>query len=159
MEAIKFTDVNFTYPLCEKKALDNINLTVDMSEFIVLCGKSGCGKSTLLRHLKKNLTPYGYREGSVRYRGEEIAELDDRLSVSEIGYVQQNTDNQIVTDKVWHELAFGLESLGFDNASIRRRVADGQFLRYTGVVPQKRYRTFGRTEAAFKSGFCYGYAA
>ncbi|MDD7307890.1 MAG: ABC transporter ATP-binding protein, partial [Eubacteriales bacterium] len=124
MEAIKFTDVNFTYPLCEKKALDNINLTVDMSEFIVLCGKSGCGKSTLLRHLKKNLTPYGYREGSVRYRGEEIAELDDRLSVSEIGYVQQNPDNQIVTDKVWHELAFGLESLGFDNASIRRRVAE-----------------------------------
>ena len=124
MEAIKFTDVNFTYPLCEKKALDNINLTVDMSEFIVLCGKSGCGKSTLLRHLKKNLTPYGYREGSVRYRGEEIAELEDRLSVSEIGYVQQNPDNQIVTDKVWHELAFGLESLGFDNASIRRRVAE-----------------------------------
>ena len=124
MEAIKFTDVNFTYPLCEKKALDNINLTVDMSEFIVLCGKSGCGKSTLLRHLKKNLTPYGYREGSIRYRGEEIAELDDRLSVSEIGFVQQNPDNQIVTDKVWHELAFGLESLGFDNASIRRRVAE-----------------------------------
>lgn len=124
MEAIKFTDVNFTYPLCEKKALDNINLTVDMSEFIVLCGKSGCGKSTLLRHLKKNLTPYGYREGSIRYRGEEIAELEDRLSVSEIGYVQQNPDNQIVTDKVWHELAFGLESLGFDNASIRRRVAE-----------------------------------
>ena len=124
MEAVKFTDVNFTYPLCEKKALDNINLTVDMSEFIVLCGKSGCGKSTLLRHLKKNLTPYGYREGSVRYRGEEIAELEDRLSVSEIGYVQQNPDNQIVTDKVWHELAFGLESLGFDNASIRRRVAE-----------------------------------
>lgn len=124
MEAIKFTDVNFTYPLCEKKALDNINLTVDMSEFIVLCGKSGCGKSTLLRHLKKNLTPYGYREGSVRYRGEEIAELEDRLSVSEIGYVQQNPDNQIVTDKVWHELAFGLESLGFDNASIKRRVAE-----------------------------------
>ena len=124
MEAIKFTDVNFTYPLCEKRALDNINLTVDMSEFIVLCGKSGCGKSTLLRHLKKNLTPYGYREGNIQYRGEEIAELDDRLSVSEIGFVQQNPDNQIVTDKVWHELAFGLESLGLDNASIKRRVAE-----------------------------------
>ncbi len=124
METIKFTDVSFTYPLCEKKALDNINLSVDMSEFIVVCGKSGCGKSTLLRHLKKNLTPYGYREGSVCYRGDEIAELDDRISASEIGYVQQNPDNQIVTDKVWHELAFGLESLGFDNASIRRRVAE-----------------------------------
>ena len=124
MEAIKFTDVNFTYPLCEKKALDNIHLSVDMSEFIVLCGKSGCGKSTLLRHLKKNLTPYGYREGSVKYREEEIAELDDRTGVSEIGFVQQSPDNQIVTDKVWHELAFGLESLGFDNASIRRKVAE-----------------------------------
>ncbi len=124
MEAIKFTDVSFTYPLSEKKALDNINLSVDMSEFIVLCGKSGCGKSTLLRHLKKNLTPYGYREGSIHYRGEEIAKLEDRQSVSEIGYVQQNPDNQIVTDKVWHELAFGLESLGFDNASIKRRVAE-----------------------------------
>ena len=124
MEAVKFTDVNFTYPLCEKRALDNINLTVDMSEFIVLCGKSGCGKSTLLRHLKKNMTPYGYREGNIQYRGEEIAELDDRLSVSEIGFVQQNPDNQIVTDKVWHELAFGLESLGLDNASIKRRVAE-----------------------------------
>lgn len=124
METIKFTDVSFTYPLCEKKALENINLSVDMSEFIVVCGKSGCGKSTLLRHLKKNLTPYGYREGSIKYKGEEIVELDDRLSVSEIGYVQQNPDNQIVTDKVWHELAFGLESLGLDNASIKRRVAE-----------------------------------
>ena len=124
METIKFTDVSFTYPLCEKKALDSINLSVGMSEFIVVCGKSGCGKSTLLRHIKKNLTPYGYREGSIKYRGEEVAELDDRISASEIGYVQQNPDNQIVTDKVWHELAFGLESLGFDNASIKRRVAE-----------------------------------
>ena len=124
METIKFTDVSFTYPLSEKKALDNINLSVDMSEFIVVCGKSGCGKSTLLRHLKKNMTPYGYREGSIKYKGKEIAELDDRINASEIGYVQQSPDNQIVTDKVWHELAFGLESLGFDNASIKRRVAE-----------------------------------
>lgn len=124
MEAIKFTDVDFTYPLCETKALDGINLSVEMSEFIVLCGKSGCGKSTLLRHLKKNLTPYGSRQGSVCYRGGEITELDDRINAAEIGFVQQNPDNQIVTDKVWHELAFGLESLGLDNASIKRRVAE-----------------------------------
>ena len=122
MEAVKFTDVNFTYPLCEKKALDNINLSVDMSEFIVLCGKSGCGKSTLLRHLKKNLTPYGYREGSIRYRGEEIAELEDRLSVSEIGYVQQNPDNQIVGTLVDEEVGFGPENIGVPTEEIWERV-------------------------------------
>lgn len=124
MEAIKFTDVDFSYPLSEKKALNNVSLTAGMSEFILLCGKSGCGKSTLLRHMKKNLMPYGRRSGRIQYKGTDIEELDDRTGVSEIGFVQQNPDNQIVTDKVWHELAFGLESLGIDNASIRRRVAE-----------------------------------
>jgi len=91
---------------------------------VVLCGKSGCGKSTLLRHLKKNLVPYGEVSGKVLYGGKETGELDDRVNASQIGFVQQNPDNQLVTDKVWHELAFGLESLGLDNQSIKRRVAE-----------------------------------
>lgn len=124
MEAISIKNLIFKYPLGEKNALDNINLDINTSEFIVICGKSGCGKSTLLKHLKKNLQPYGKREGEVLYYGEEIAELEDRRSAAEIGFVQQNPDNQIVTDKVWHELAFGLESLGLDNYSIKRRVAE-----------------------------------
>ena len=90
----------------------------------MLCGKSGCGKSTLLRHLKKNLMPYGKLEGNVLYCGQEVEDLDDRVSAAEIGFVQQNPDNQIVTDKVWHELAFGLENLGLDNRTMTRRVAE-----------------------------------
>ena len=124
METISFKNVSFSYPGCEKKALDNITLSLGNSEFIVLCGKSGCGKSTLLRQIKKNFIPYGVFEGSVQYMGTEITELDNYTSTTKIGFVQQNPDNQIVTDKVWHELAFGLESLGLKNEVIRQRVAE-----------------------------------
>lgn len=124
MASIQIRNLTFTYPLADQPALRQVNLTVEQSEFIVVCGKSGCGKSTLLRQLKKNLTPFGEREGEVLYRGTEVSELADRLSTTDIGFVQQNPDNQLVTDKVWHELAFGLESLGLSNSAIRRRVAE-----------------------------------
>lgn len=124
MATIEIRDLTFSYPLAEEPALKEVSLTVGQSEFVVLCGKSGCGKSSFLRQLKKNMIPYGQRSGSVLYNGLEIAELSDRQSASEIGFVQQNPDNQLVTDKVWHELAFGLESLGLDHASIKRRVAE-----------------------------------
>ena len=124
MEQIQFRNVSFSYPPCEKKALDNISLNINEGEFILICGKSGCGKSTLLKHIKKNLMPYGMLEGEVLYNNKEISELDNRINASEIGFVSQNPDNQIVTDKVWHELAFGLDSLGFDNSTIKRSVAE-----------------------------------
>ena len=124
METIRFSNVTFSYPLAEAPALQGVDFSARPSEFIVVCGKSGCGKTTLLRHMKKNLVPYGKFEGSVTYDGEDIQSLDDRRSASEIGFVQQDPDNQIVTDKVWHEMAFGLESLGVDPQTIRRRVAE-----------------------------------
>ena len=124
MATIEVRNLSFTYPTGEAKALDDVSFAVEPSEFVVVCGKSGCGKSTLLRQLKKNLIPYGEKSGAAYYNGADIAELDDRMNASEIGFVQQNPDNQIVTDKVWHELAFGLESLGLDNQSIKRRVAE-----------------------------------
>lgn len=124
MATIQVRNLSFAYPTSTVRALEDVSFTVSQSEFVVLCGKSGCGKSTLLRHLKKNLIPYGQFEGEVLYNGQEIASLDDRLNAAEIGFVQQNPDNQIVTDKVWHELAFGLESLGLDNKTIKRRVAE-----------------------------------
>lgn len=124
MGKITFNNLTFTYPLSEKPAIEDISLEIKPSEFIVVCGKSGCGKSTLLRHLKKNLMPYGNREGAVYYNEQNIETLDDRTSATELGFVQQNPDNQLVTDKVWHELAFGLENLGLSVKTIKRRVAE-----------------------------------
>ena len=90
----------------------------------MICGRSGCGKSTLLRQLKTVLAPSGNTSGQILYRGVSLKDTDHRTQSQEIGFVMQNPDNQIVTDKVWHELAFGLESLGCDNATIRLRVAE-----------------------------------
>ena len=124
MEAIRCDHLTFTYPMKEGPVLSDVSFSVEEAEFVLLCGKSGCGKTTLLRQLKKNLIPYGRLEGSTLYYGEPVEELDDRVNAAEIGFVQQNPDNQIVTDKVWHELAFGLESLGLAGGAIRRRVAE-----------------------------------
>ena len=121
---IEICDMSFAYPNEEARALDHINLNIEEGEFIVLCGKSGCGKSTLLTHLKTPLTPHGRRKGQLLFDGQVISEMDNREQTQRIGYVLQNPDNQIVTDKVWHELAFGLESLGYSTPDIRIRVAE-----------------------------------
>ena len=124
MEKIRVSDLTFQYPLADHPALSHVDLSIGASEFMVLCGKSGCGKSTLLRHLKKSLAPYGERSGAVYVDGVSVEETDDRVGAASVGFVQQNPDNQLVTDKVWHELAFGLENLGLPNPVIKRRVAE-----------------------------------
>ena len=124
MAMIEVKNLTFIYPTAEQPALRDVSFAIERSEFCVLCGKSGCGKSTLLRQLKKNLIPYGERSGFALYNGTEIAALSDRVNASEIGFVQQNPDNQLVTDKVWHELAFGLENVGRPPEEILKRVSD-----------------------------------
>lgn len=124
VEKIKIKNLIFSYPNSEKTALNDINLTINQGEFVTICGKSGCGKSTLLRHLKPILTPHGKTSGEIYFDGKSIYDLSDREQAENIGFVMQNPDNQIVTDKVWHELVFGLESLGINSAEIRSKVAE-----------------------------------
>ncbi|MGL4737221.1 MAG: ABC transporter ATP-binding protein [Cellulosilyticaceae bacterium] len=124
MEVFHIKNLSFTYPIHQHKSLQNINLKINKGEFITLCGQSGCGKTTLIRQLKPTLTPHGEIEGEVLFDQRLLKELDLREQTERIGYVLQNPDNQIVTDKVWHELAFGLESLGYDTYKIRLKVAE-----------------------------------
>lgn len=125
MENFRIENLSFSYPTSkDKKSLDNVSLKIEKGEYIVLCGKSGSGKTTLLRHLKTVLTPHGKRTGEIYFNGVALNDVDNRKQSSKIGYVMQNPDDQIVTDKVWHELAFGLESLGCDQKTMRSRVAE-----------------------------------
>ena len=125
MAHFQIENLSFSYPIGgEKQSLENINLTIEKGEYVVLCGKSGSGKTTLLRHLKPVLTPYGKKSGSILFDGAPLEQLSRQDQATKIGYVMQNPDDQIVTDKVWHELAFGLESIGCDQKAMRARVAE-----------------------------------
>lgn len=130
MALLEVKNLSFTYPRQPKDttepkpALSGVSLDIRRGEFMVLCGASGCGKSTLLRLLKRELAPEGEKSGEIIFCGKEQSTLSEREAACEIGYVLQNPENQIVTDKVWHELAFGLENMGVPTQVIRRRVAE-----------------------------------
>ena len=124
MELYRVENLTFTYPVQSAPALRDVSLTLRAGEFVTLCGLSGSGKSTLLRQLKTALAPNGVRSGAVLFNGRPLSDVSPREQAERIGFVQQSPENQIVTDKVWHELAFGPESLGYDTPTIRRRVAE-----------------------------------
>ena len=125
MVHFQIEDLSFAYPTAkEKKTLENVNLTIEKGAYIVLCGASGSGKTTLLRQLKSVLAPHGKKEGRILFNGVPLEQVSQQEQAAKIGYVMQNPEEQIVTDKVWHELAFGLESLGFDQTTMRARVAE-----------------------------------
>lgn len=139
MEILHIEDLSFRYPKTAGNAVDHVDFSVASGEFVVVCGESGCGKTTLLRLLKGELAPAGEKSGSILYKGIAQGALDEKTSASEIGYVLQNPDSQIVTDRVWHELAFGLENLGVPTEVIRRRV--GEMASYFGIQDWFRKKT------------------
>ena len=125
MAHFEIKNLSFSYPTAKgKESLHDVSLTIHKGEYVVLCGKSGSGKTTLLRHLKSVLAPHGKKSGEILFNGVPMQQVSQRDQSAKIGYVMQNPDDQIVTDKVWHELAFGLESLAVDQKTMRARVSE-----------------------------------
>lgn len=124
MAHFQIQNLSFSYPGARREALEGVELSVEKGAYVVLCGRSGSGKTTLLRHLKTVLTPHGRRSGRILFNGVPLERIPPGEQAGKIGFVMQNPEDQIVTDKVWHELAFGLESLGCDVSTMRLRVAE-----------------------------------
>ena len=136
MALIEYKNFCFRYALAEQETLHNINIKIDKGEMVLVTGASGCGKTTLLSMIKKSIMPNGESSGMVTYKGEDIK----NIAAFQIGYVGQYPQDQIVTDKVWHEIAFGLENLGYENVDIRKKTAETA--EYFGMSKWYRMDTF-----------------
>jgi energy-coupling factor transporter ATP-binding protein EcfA2/uncharacterized membrane protein len=124
VEAYTIHQLSFAYPEADAAALHQVSLSVQEGQWVTICGASGSGKSTLLRHLKTDLTPKGACSGTILWKDMPLHQVERRVQAGAIGYVCQNPEDGIVTDKVWHELAFGLENLGVPPDVIRLRAAE-----------------------------------
>ena len=145
MASFALEHLTFTYPGQTRPALSDLTLTIPEGAVTVLCGESGSGKSTLLRQLKTCLTPHGTVSGTVRLGDALLKGIPFAEQARRIGFVLQHPDDQIVTDKVFHELAFGLESLGCDEKTMRLCVAE--MASYFGIADW-----FDRDVAALSGG-------
>lgn len=109
------------------------------ANLLFFAGASGSGKTTLLKHMIKSQIPVGIGSGSMYFAGADIETMDDRVAASQIAYVGQDPEHNMVTDYVWQELAFGLESLGMSVPQMRRRTAE--MAEYFGLESLFRKRT------------------
>ena len=122
--ALELRDLSFSYAGSTQPALQHLSFSLPQASFALLCGETGSGKSTLLRAFKPELEVAGEQTGSILLMGEDPRSLKPADSARRIGFVMQDVENQLVTDTVWHELAFGLENIGTEPEAMRRRVAE-----------------------------------
>ena len=104
----------------EKKALDDVSLTIDKGEFIGLIGHTGSGKSTLTQHLNGLLRA---TSGNIYYDGQDIYEKGFVMKNlrSKVGLVFQYPEHQLFESDVFTDVCFGPKNLGLDKKDVELR--------------------------------------
>lgn len=123
---IKFSHVSLIYPNSTKTVLEDLNLTIDEGELVLVIGSTGSGKSSLLR-LINGLVPHhtgGILAGDVSVNGTSTQIAKPGAMAHLIGIVGQNPANGFVADTVEEELAFGMEVLNLPSDVMRKRVEE-----------------------------------
>jgi len=123
---IELVGITYRYPEAEAPALQEVDLSIEEGEFVLVAGPSGSGKSTLLRCLN-GLVPHfsgGRIAGRARVAGHDpVAEGPHAMS-QVVGFVQQDPEAQFVVDTVEDELAFAMENHAFAPTVMRKRIEE-----------------------------------
>ncbi|MDW8065110.1 MAG: ABC transporter ATP-binding protein [Anaerolineae bacterium] len=117
-------DFTFRYAARPQPAMQGISFSVEEGEMVLVAGPSGCGKSTLLRALN-GLIPRSYKgdlQGSIRIGGMDPRTWPLARLSQQVGTLLQDPERQIVAADVLHDVAFGLENLGWPRSRILERV-------------------------------------
>ena len=117
----------------KQSVLQDIDFALEGGRIVALCGRNGSGKTTLARLLMRINQP---PRGAVWLGDADVAGLGPKEISAKVGYVFQNPDHQFVTDRVWDEVAYGLQVRGYSDAAVKERVSE-----VLGIVDLERYRT------------------
>jgi len=121
---VEVKNLSYTYPNASKPALEDISISIDAGEFVLLTGPSGCGKTTFCRALNGLIPKFynGTLTGSVHIMGLDVAEHSTMELARHIGLIFQNPDNQIFALTVEKDIAFGLENLGIAKTEMKKEI-------------------------------------
>ncbi|PVX23379.1 MAG: energy-coupling factor ABC transporter ATP-binding protein [Candidatus Bathyarchaeum sp.] len=124
LAVIKTSDLAYTYPGATKPSIENVSLTINKGDFVILTGPSGCGKTTLCRCFN-GLIPHFYNgtlEGKLTVAGLDVADNKIHQLARHVGLVFQNPENQLFALSVEKDVAFGLENFAMPRDEMRKRV-------------------------------------
>ena len=124
MVVIETKDVTYTYPGATKPSIENVSISINKGDFVILTGPSGCGKTTLCRCFN-GLLPHFYNgklEGTITVADLNVADHKIYELARHVGLVFQNPENQLFALSVEKDVAFGLENFAMPRDEMRKRV-------------------------------------
>lgn len=114
---IEFKNVSFCYEK-EHPVLKNMSFSIEKGEAVGLIGANGAGKSSMLKVLL-GLLPH---EGGILVKGIPLCKQNLAQIRRILGFVLQNSDNQMFMPTVYDDMMFGLLNYGMSKEDAERRV-------------------------------------
>ena len=124
MALIETKNLTFTYPGGTKPAVEDVSISIEKGDCVILTGPSGCGKTTLCRCFN-GLIPHFYGgkiEGDITVAGFNVVQRSIYELARHVGLVFQNPENQLFALSVEKDVAFGLENFGVPRDEMWKRV-------------------------------------